>query len=264
MTAREFPFFFNNLCVSRASQPAQAMKDGAHVLKYPRSDHFCNIVEGFASLVSHIGVLKRMEAISQFIHPSPPSILSHVQSQSSSEKHTKMGWVIFWAQDMAQSSAKGGSQWFPPGFLQKFTDFNFLRHPWNSSSHQGPFCILSWPNCLQHKGQFTQGNQAIDSIMGPWANRFGPTIGIHFNHGAAQIFPASRPSFPARHWSTTPAWKKWWGSLVQKTLMDALERPRITYPLNLHSFGIQPMSSKLFKQLLSTPLTSKLLAFWCH
>ncbi len=93
--------------------PAQAMKDGAHVLKYPRSDHFCNIVEGFASLVSHIGVLFSAwkPSLSLYI-PRPPAFLSQVQWQSSSEKHTKMGWVIFWAQDTAHSSG-GTHQCFP-------------------------------------------------------------------------------------------------------------------------------------------------------
>ena len=177
--------------------PAQAMKDGTHVLKYPRSDHFCNIVEGFASLVSHIGVLFSAwkPSLSLYI-PRPPAFLSQVQWQSSSEKHTKMGWVIFWAQDTAHSSG-GTHQCFPnisfrvalklknpDSISEKFTDFNLLRHP--SSSHLSLW--LSSPYCLQHKGQFAQGHQAIDSFMGPWANR----------SRVYQLSTSTRPEFPSQ------------------------------------------------------------------
>ena len=143
MTAREFPLFFNNLCVSRASQPAQAVKDGAHVLKYPRSDHFCNIVEGFASLVSHIGVLKRMEALfsvysslaPQHFVTSPVAVLIREAHQNglSDLLGTGHGPIL-------------GQRWKPmvsPRFPSEVYRLQFLETSVELIIAPLPFCILS-------------------------------------------------------------------------------------------------------------------------
>ena len=145
MTAPEFQLFFNNLCVSRASHPACT----GHERRSP-----CLEVSQIGSLLQHCRRLRKpcishwspvfsMEAISEFIYPSPPSIFvtSPVAVLIREAHQNGLG-------DLLGAGHGALLRWNPPMFPQyflqtlklknpdsiseKFTDFNLLRCP---SSH---------------------------------------------------------------------------------------------------------------------------------
>ncbi len=98
---------------------------------------------------------------------------------------------------------------------------------------------LGSPYCLQHKGQFAQGHQAIDSIMGPWAKSFPSLPAIHFNARVSQpgtgqqLLPASRV-----------AGCKWGGKVKKIQWMHW----KSALHIHLYPFGLPANGSKLTNQ----------------